>query len=225
MRPPSTILVVDDNTVTLKATVRILEQAGYDVVQATDGAAALRQVLALKPSLVLLDVVLPDISGPEVLRQIRADPALARVAVVLMSAHQTMPEQQADGLDAGADGYIAKPIARAELLGRIRSHLRQRELIEQLRASEARYSTLFEYAPDGIVIADPEGTYLDANASACRMVGHTRAELTGLNASDLVLSAEIGHIATALDLIKAGSGYQHEWTLRRKDGSVFPADV
>ena len=86
-----TILVVDDNAPALKATTRILQQVGYHVAQAADGATALREVRALRPSLVLLDVVLPDISGREVLRQIRADPSLTGVSVVLLSALQTTP--------------------------------------------------------------------------------------------------------------------------------------
>jgi diguanylate cyclase (GGDEF)-like protein/PAS domain S-box-containing protein len=96
---------------------------------------------------------------------------------------------------------------------------------EMLRQSEARYRSLFEYAPDGIVIADSESYYLDANASACQMLGYSRSELIGLNASDIVAPTEIQHIAPALQTIKARIDYQREWQLRRKDGSVFAAEV
>ena len=99
------------------------------------------------------------------------------------------------------------------------------EAEESLRASEARYHALFEYAPDGIVIADPESTYLDANASACRMLGYARAELVGLHATDIVVPEEIQHIAPALSAIKASSDYHREWRFRRKDGSTFAAEV
>jgi len=96
---------------------------------------------------------------------------------------------------------------------------------EALRASEGRYRTLFEYAPDGIVIADSESNYIDANASALRMLGYTRDEFIGLHASDIVVPTEIGHIGPALSAIKATSDYYREWQFRRKDGSVFPAEV
>lgn len=148
MPAPSTILVVDDNVLALKATVRSLEQAGYQVAQAEDGASALRQIRALRPSLVLLDVVLPDISGREVLREVRADPVLQNVGVVLLSAERTAPEHQAEGLDEGADGYIARPITNTELLARVRGHLRQRELTEQLRASDEKFRQLAENITD-----------------------------------------------------------------------------
>ncbi|MEY2586112.1 MAG: hypothetical protein QOD80_2138, partial [Verrucomicrobiota bacterium] len=96
---------------------------------------------------------------------------------------------------------------------------------EARRTSEARYRALFDYAPDGIVIADPNSYYLDANASACRMLGYSRSELMGLHATAIVIQTEIPHIATALGVIKSRSAYHREWQLRRKDGSVFPADV
>jgi PAS domain S-box-containing protein len=96
---------------------------------------------------------------------------------------------------------------------------------EAWRTSEARYRALFEYAADGIVIADPESYYIDANASACRMLGYTRGELVGLHAKDIVTQTEVAHIETALEMIKASSAYHREWQFRRKDGSVFLADV
>jgi PAS domain S-box-containing protein len=93
------------------------------------------------------------------------------------------------------------------------------------RAIEERYHTLFDQAPDGIVIADSESNYLDANASMCRMLGYTRDELIGLHASDIVEQSEVEHIGAALTVIEAKSEYQREWQFRRKDGSVFPGDV
>jgi PAS domain S-box-containing protein len=96
---------------------------------------------------------------------------------------------------------------------------------EARRTSEVRYRALFEYAADGIVIANPESYYIDANASACRMLGYTRGELVGLHAKDIVTQTEVAHIETALEMIKAKSAYHREWQFRRKDGSVFLADV
>jgi PAS domain S-box-containing protein len=96
---------------------------------------------------------------------------------------------------------------------------------EARRTSEVRYRALFEYAADGIVIANPESYYIDANASACRMLGYTRGELVGLHAKDIVTQTEVAHIETALEMIKARSAYHREWQFRRKDGSVFLADV
>jgi len=102
------------------------------------------------------------------------------------------------------------------------SHYRKEEALCE---SEARYRQLFEYAPDGIAISDFEGYYHDANVSMCRMLGYTRDEMLELNAADIVSSTEKQHIESARDGIKASSDYQREWQFRRKDGSVFSAEV
>jgi PAS domain S-box-containing protein len=96
---------------------------------------------------------------------------------------------------------------------------------EELRRSEERCCALLEYAPDGVLIADPKSRYIDANTSICRMLGYSRDELIGMEAADIVAPAEIRHIESALDTINAGSDYHREWKFRRKDGSVFPAEV
>ncbi len=101
----------------------------------------------------------------------------------------------------------------------------QRKAEASRRALQARYRALFEHAPDGIVIANAESYYLDANASICRMLGYTRDELVGLHASDIVVPAEIEHIGPALTVITGGGEYHREWLFRRTDGSVFPAEV
>ncbi|MCU1268078.1 MAG: domain S-box protein [Acidobacteria bacterium] len=101
----------------------------------------------------------------------------------------------------------------------------RRRVERALRTSEGLYRTLFDCAPYGIVIADPESYYIDANATMCRMLGYTRAELTELHASDIVAPTEIEQIGPALSLIKTKSDYHREWQFRRKDGSHFAADV
>ncbi len=96
---------------------------------------------------------------------------------------------------------------------------------ESLRRSELRYRTLFDYAPDGIVIADAESYYVDANRSICQMLGYSRDEMIGLHASDIIDQGEVERVAPALNVIHSGKAYQQEWTFRRKDNSTFDADV
>ena len=100
---------------------------------------------------------------------------------------------------------------------------------DQARRNTAtsRYWTLFDHAPDGILIADTQSRFLDANASICRMLGYSRDELAGMQAASIVAAGEIVHINSALEAIKAGTKveYRREWQLRRKDGSIFSAEV
>ena len=93
------------------------------------------------------------------------------------------------------------------------------------RASEARYRTLFDCAPDGILIGNPEGYYLDGNASMCRMLGYTLDEMIGLHASDIVVQEDVPRIAPTLNAIRTNTDYQREWQFRRKDGSIFAVEV
>ena len=92
-------------------------------------------------------------------------------------------------------------------------------------ASEERYRTLFEYAPDGIAISDPQSFYLDANEALCRMLGCSKDEFVGLHATDIVVPKEIPHLQETLGGLNADLEYYQEWQFRRRDGSVFPGEV
>ncbi len=94
-----------------------------------------------------------------------------------------------------------------------------------LRASEGRYHTLFDCAPDGILIVDARGSYVDANPSLCRMLDYPRERLIGMHAADLVVPEAVPDIEPALAAITTSGPYRREWTFRRRDGSVFDADV
>ena len=127
------VLVVDDTPDVRNVTARLLEKAGYAVETAGDGEAALRAMRVRQPDLLLLDRYLPGIDGTEVCRRIRRDPALKHILVVILSATCTESEDQAEGLESGADGYIARPIASRELLARVESYARMIRLSRSLR--------------------------------------------------------------------------------------------
>lgn len=96
---------------------------------------------------------------------------------------------------------------------------------ELLASSEAKYRKLFEYSPYGILIADEQSYYLDANESMCRMLGYSVEEITKLHARDIVAPSEIKNIDPALKKIKEKGDYEKHWTFKRKDGSLFEAEV
>ena len=111
------------------------------------------------------------------------------------------------------------------LLGITRDITPRKQAEQASQASEARYRTLFEHAPDGILVADPHCRFLEANASICRMLGYARDALAGMHVSEIVRETAVPHIVAALNEIKDTSDYHHEWYLRRKDGSLFVAEV
>ena len=177
--PPRRLLVAD-SLVARKVMGALLRKAGYEVVEAESGQDALQKIRSTMPDLVVLNVELSDQSGLDVLRAIRGDAALEHVPVVLLSQLRVSPEEQVEGLDAGAEGYIAGPIANAELLARLRVYVRQGDLLNQLSASEKRFRDLLEHQTDGVVVVDKEsGVVCFANAAAEKFLGGPPNRLEG----------------------------------------------
>ena len=122
---PGLVLVADDDDDVLALVTFRLERAGYRVIQARDGAEALRMAGQHRPQLAILDLMMPRLDGYEVTRAIRGDVAIADMPVVLLTARS----QEADvarGFGAGADDYISKPFSPQELLSRVEAILERR---------------------------------------------------------------------------------------------------
>src|ERR1035437_7802607 len=124
MNKTTSILVVDDVPVILQAYSEVLRAEGYEVWETSTGQQGLQAARERHPDLVLLDVMLPDLSGMEVCRQINADAALTDVFVVLVSGTATSVTHKVDGLETGADDYLVKPLDVAEFRARVRTILR-----------------------------------------------------------------------------------------------------
>ena len=131
MNDPARILVVDDTAHNVKLLADVLVARGYAVSTASSGKEALEKVASDAPDLVLLDVVMPEMSGYEVCKTLRADPATARLPVVMVTALDPSQER-VKGIDAGADDFLTKPINQPELIARVRSLLRVKQLWDEL---------------------------------------------------------------------------------------------
>jgi PleD family two-component response regulator len=136
------ILVTDDDSSMLLLETMLLEEEGYEVFQAGSGKECLRAALKYRPDIVLLDVMLPDMTGLEVCRKIKEDGTLRDTFVILVSGILVSSEFQADGLETGADGYIIKPIDNAEFLARVRSVVRIKRTEDALRQKEREQAAL-----------------------------------------------------------------------------------
>ena len=133
MSQPAKVLIVDDNPVVLFAMAHLLKSEGFIVVEAATGHQGLALARSEAPDLVLLDVMLPDINGVELCRQFKAGPDTSQLFVVLLSSIETSPDSQVMGLEAGADGYIARPIENRELVARVQALLRIKRAESGLR--------------------------------------------------------------------------------------------
>jgi PAS domain S-box-containing protein len=120
------------------------------------------------------------------------------------------------------DGPGGEPV---RIVGSAQDITELKQTEQALRESEGRYRSLFESAPDGILVADPEGTYVDVNPSGLAMLGYSRDELIGMKSADVLAPKEFSRVDSALTEINQGVEHRHEWQFRRKDGSVFDADV
>jgi PAS domain S-box-containing protein len=172
-----TVLNVDDNEARRYAKSHILKRGGYQVIESETGAEALRVVKEFQPSLVLLDVKLPDTSGFAVCEAIKADPATAHIMVLQISALYLNPEDRAIGLERGADTYLTEPVEPAELLGATKALLRlyerdqeKRFLLDQLREANRQnaaqleeLNSIYATAPVGLAVLDTELRYIRVN--------------------------------------------------------------
>jgi signal transduction histidine kinase len=128
---PSTILVVDDDQRNVRLMESILKSSGYTVLRAYDGEEALRCVETESPDLLLLDVMMPKMSGFELCRLLRERHETRLLPILMITALNAL-EDKVQGLDLGADDLLSKPINRTELLAKVRSILRVRLLQEEV---------------------------------------------------------------------------------------------
>jgi adenylate cyclase len=137
MSAPARILVVDDTPANVKLLVDVLTFKGFEVAAATNGEDALAQIAQQPPDLVLLDIMMPGLSGYDVCRKIRSEPATALLPVVLCTSLDPQRERL-NGIEAGADDFIAKPINQQEMLARVKSLLRIKALQDEVKTQAAQ---------------------------------------------------------------------------------------
>jgi putative two-component system response regulator len=135
------VLIVDDYEPNLSGLRLLLECVGYDVLTSTSGSDALRVVHAERPDVVLLDVIMPGMSGFDVCAALKDNAATRLTPVVLISAAQ-LRDTRVAGLDAGADDFLNKPVDPEELYARVRSLIRLKRVTDALETAEALFIAL-----------------------------------------------------------------------------------
>ncbi|MFQ5957975.1 MAG: PleD family two-component system response regulator [Alphaproteobacteria bacterium] len=151
---PARILVVDDQPLNIKVLEAKLSSEYYEVIAATDGAGALAAMREEKPDIVLLDIMMPGMDGFEVCRQMKADPDLAHIPVIVITALSEASDR-VRGLEAGADDFLTKPINEIAMFARVRSLLRLKLALDELRLRD--HTSLQLGVADGLVAANDGG--------------------------------------------------------------------
>ncbi|MHB8621651.1 MAG: response regulator, partial [Chloroflexota bacterium] len=160
--PMGRVLVIDDSPTNVAAIRLELQQAGYEVMTAATGRAGLETAVAGRPDVVLLDILMPDMDGYEVCRQIRTAPATSGIPVVVITGLHGSADRLL-ALDVGANDFLSKPVDGVELLARVRSLVRLKHLNDQLQrqaalaeaaAGRERVAAILESITDAFVAVD-----------------------------------------------------------------------
>lgn len=135
-RKTPVILVVDDNRENLELLEAYLEDLNCRTIPATDGPEALEIVKNDKPDLILLDIMMPKMSGFEVCRKIKSDPATSHISIIMVTALNEYGDMQR-GVDCGTDDFVSKPVNKLELLTRVKIMLKLKHLTDKLERTLA----------------------------------------------------------------------------------------
>ncbi len=221
------ILVVDDDAQILQLYSKCLRLAGYNVWEARTGGECLKVVRERRPDLVLLDVRLPDVDGIEVCRQIKLDPDLPDILVILCSGDAISSVDKVDGLETGADDYLTKPVSFSELVARIRMLMRLRHSVIELRASEEYHRRLIEILPDAVCLVAQDGRILSVNSQAVAMLGcQDQTELIGKNFFELAPPANQAQIKNDFNtVLNAGIVRDVEHAVMKSSGAALRVEL
>jgi PAS domain S-box-containing protein len=215
------VLIAEDNA-DMRDYVRRLLATHWHVDAVADGAAALKSIKERKPDLLLTDVMMPELDGFTLLRQLRADPQLRDLPVILLSA-RAGEDAQVEGLDAGADDYLTKPFSARELVARVNSTLEtariRREATRDLRESESRFRNMADHAPMMTWVTDPSGSLTYLNRGWSDFTGQPPDAALGRGAWDALHPADRASSEEIfLRANEARRSFHIEYRLRRVDG-------
>jgi two-component system, cell cycle response regulator len=161
MKDKSVILVVDDQPQNIELLEAYLVPQGYEIVKAASGEEALEKLIHNQIDLVLLDVMMPKMSGIEVLKNLRADEKTKAIPVVMVTVLKEI-EDKVKALEAGCDDFISKPFDKVELLARVKSILKISYYRRQLEEKE-KFKAVVDKVSDGIAICSPDYLIKDCN--------------------------------------------------------------
>ncbi|HEY9901368.1 MAG TPA: response regulator [Candidatus Sericytochromatia bacterium] len=184
-----TILHIDDNEANRYAVKRMLKHRGFNVIEAATGEAGLQLVIQTSPDLIILDVKLPDLNGFEVCRRIKTNPATAFIPVLHLSASFVESQDKAQGLDSGADAYLAQPVEPIELIATVKALLRIRRAEESALALAREWQSTFDAMNDGVCLLNQEGRVIRCNSAMTELLSKPFSEIISYLHQELIPTA------------------------------------
>ncbi|MGB0583150.1 MAG: response regulator, partial [Limisphaerales bacterium] len=220
----ATVVLIDDDFVTQELVQFLLIEAGYRVFKAGTGHAGLQLVRQHQPELVLLDVGLPDVSGIEICRQIKADPNLKHTLVMHLSATHTSERDMEKGLEGGADAYCTLPFQKEQLLARVDSLVRIARLESAMSAHEIFYEHLFDKSNFGVAYASTDGRMLSINDPLRELLGlEDNWQISGKSIFEFVGEEYRDAVQTAIEQMRGEKLVVHrgEYRFQQANGALI----
>ncbi len=198
------ILIVDDNEMNADLLREILEQVGQSSIIAYSGAEALKVLETEKVDLILLDIMMPGMSGFEAIKCIQGNPLTADIPVIFISA-LSETENIVKGLDLGSYGYITKPFNIDKLKAKVLSVLRIKDLQDQIKSEKSKLDLIFKFSADGILLLNSAFEIISCNSRFANWFNLSEEELTGKDLCSLIYSKQRKDLDGCADFVEAFS--------------------
>ncbi|MEQ8169470.1 MAG: response regulator, partial [Candidatus Eremiobacterota bacterium] len=218
----NTILIVDDEASVRKTLSDILVYYGYSILAVDCGQKAINLIKEEIPDLVLLDIMLEDMSGIEVLREIKKEEEYTEFIILTGDISQ---ESVVEAINLGAYGYIQKPYDIEQLLIMVKRAFEKQKTSKKLLESEKRYRTLFDSVNDAIFIYNLEGIFLEVNHIACERLGYSREEFLHMTISDINIKDNSLNLEEIISLLHEKGQLYFETIHVKRNGTVIPTEV
>jgi PAS domain S-box-containing protein len=215
------LIVIHGNPLQVSGMLQSLKAGDYSIVYASSGAEGLDLAKKTIPDLILIDVALADASGPDICRQIKSEPSLLQSYVILMDSDMILSDEQAEGLQAVADSYIAGSVSNLELAARIQGMLRIKSAQDALKASEERFRLLYEKSPVSYLTLNENGYIQSVNPACESLLGYMKADVLGATVYDMLTPSDADHLRAYFSSVNSpGPTQDIKLNVRRKNGSV-----
>jgi PAS domain S-box-containing protein len=227
------ILIVEDDIELLCSTKKIVESGGYYVHTAQTANAAKDLLEMVHIDLILLDVILPDINGLTFCKELKASENYADIPVIILSGNKITPDDEAEGIDAGAEDYLTRPISIKKLLARIRKSLSLFTALKEIKETAKYWHYTFSNTNDALMLLDKGFNVKIANKKMADFFGIPAEEMAGMkcweivhktdnpietcpsnqiqksgNREEIILNLEKKWFKVSLDLIRDETGFE-----------------
>ncbi|MBF0390960.1 MAG: response regulator [Desulfamplus sp.] len=249
----SKIVIIDDTPSNLKLLMGILDSPEYLIYPISDPVIAIDAIKEVVPDIILLDIIMPKISGYDLCKLLKLDPITKNIPVIFITSRDNI-EDKIKGFSLGAVDYITKPFLSDEVIARVQIHIKtyalqkslqrrtedmqalnnrlehenleRRKIEEELRESYLWLNRVFNALEEAVIILNPDRVVIDANPAAEKIFGYTREELKQQSCE--IFHVDYNHFVefknkTALAFEK-GETINFEYRAKRKNGTIFPSE-